>query len=109
MPRHQLIISDFTSEHVLTMNTQIIACPIMIHNYGLAYYLVGFQRLVEAYPNLTLTLAIPCQNHVGLALRALDAGVKVIYFNSQSQAWSQLVETAAVFKADLIDQEVLDG
>jgi hypothetical protein len=81
----------------------------MIHNYGLPYYLEGFTQLVSRYPSFNLKLAIPCQDNVGLALEALEASIKVIYFDAHSPAWLQVGAMAITYGAELINQEDLDG
>jgi hypothetical protein len=79
----------------------------MIHNYGLPYYLEGFQQLKAQYPALDLQLAIPCQDNVGLALKALQAGVKLLYFNRDHKAWDQVRGVALAYGAELMEQENL--
>lgn len=108
MYSHQLIVMDFIPFPELTADTLIIACPVMIHNYGLPYYLEGFRQLKNRHPALDLQLAIPCQDNVGLALKALEAGVKVLYFTKQHKAWPQLVTTAQTCDATILSQEELD-
>lgn len=108
MYSHQLIITDFIPLPELTVDTLIIACPVMVHNYGLPYYLEGFRQLQNQHPSLDLQLAIPCQDNVGLALKALEAGVKVLYFNTQHKAWPQLVATAQTCEAVVLNQGELD-
>ena len=109
MKSSKLIVESFNPIPLITEDSLIIACPIMIHNYGLPYYLEGFNQLVEHYSTFILKLGIPCQDNIGLALKALEAGVRVIYFDALSPAWPQLVTTTACYEAKLIPQEALNG
>lgn len=97
-------IENFQNLPDLMKGAIILACPIMIHNYGLLYYLAGFEKLRTNYPEFNLQFAIPCEQNVGLALQALSQGVKIIYFDARSQAWPQLSEMAQVYGASLYDQ-----
>ncbi|MBW8309598.1 MAG: hypothetical protein K0M45_08205 [Candidatus Paracaedibacteraceae bacterium] len=109
MTSSKLIVESFNPAPVIKGDTLVIACPIMIHNYGLPYYLEGFKQLAEHYPSFNLKLAIPCLDNIGLALKALEAGIKFIYFAPHAPAWPQLLTITACYGAELISQEDLNG
>lgn len=108
MTHSQIIIRDFSPLPVLTSDVLVIACPVMIQNYGLLYYVEGFRHLKEQYPHLKLQFAIPCKDNTGLALKALDAGLKIIYFDQGSPSWPQLQSTTLTYDAQLHDQGELN-
>ncbi|WP_139016843.1 hypothetical protein [Candidatus Odyssella thessalonicensis] len=109
MIKNKLMISCFHPVPKLDQDTLIIACPIMIHNYGLPYYLEGFAYMRATYPALALEFAVPAHQDVGLALRALAAGLKQVYFDLKAPAWDQLKQMAATYGAELRDQGELHG
>ncbi len=108
MVQHQVIMSN-ANVPTLSGATLLIACPVMIHNYGLDFYLDVWRHTQEAYPQFDIQLGIPCGENLGLALRAIFSGVNVIYLPADALAFDQVVDLAAIHGIQVLPQGELNG
>ncbi len=108
MVQNRFIISSANVPD-LSGATLLIACPVMIHNYGLEFYLEVWRQTQLQYPDFDIQLGIPCGDHLGLALRAIFNGVNVIYLPSDALAFDQVVELAKLHGISVLPQGEIHG
>ncbi len=108
MVHQQVIISSATVPE-LSEDTLLIACPVMIHNYGLEFYLGVWRDTQDTYPEYDIQLAVPCGDNLGLALRAIFSGVTIIYLLVDVPAFNQLVELDRLHGIEVLPQGKLNG
>jgi hypothetical protein len=108
MVDHQVIISSANVPE-LSGDTLLIACPIMIHNYGLEFYLGVWRDAQDKYHEYDIQLAVPCGDNLGLALRAIFSGVTIIYILADVPAFNQVVELAQLHGIEVLPQGKLNG
>lgn len=70
-----IILRHFDETLILDQDTHLQVCPDFINLYGLAYYLTSWRTLKEEFPQLAITLSIPCSANAGLAIMAIQAKV----------------------------------
>ncbi|MBX3457331.1 MAG: hypothetical protein KF820_03100 [Candidatus Paracaedibacteraceae bacterium] len=108
MVGHQVVISSANVPE-LSGDTLLIACPIMIHNYGLEFYLGVWRDAQDKYPEYDVQLAVPCGDNLGLALRAIFSGVTIIYLLVNVPAFNQIIELAQLHGIEVLPQGKLNG
>lgn len=108
MVQHQVIISS-ANVPPLCDDTLLIACPVMIHNYGLEFYLGVWRDTQDQYPDYDIQLGVPCGDNLGMALRAIFSGVNIVYLQADVPAFDQIVELAVLHGIQVLPQGDLNG
>ncbi len=108
MVQHKIIISSANVPD-LSGPTLLVACPVMIHNYGLEFYLEVWRDTQNLYPDYEIQIGIPCGDNLGLALRSIFNGVNVVYLQANVPAFDQVVELARLHGIDVLPQGNLNG
>ncbi len=68
----------------------LIADPNLIGALGVGYFSIIIKKLRQEFPEMSLSLSIPCHHHPSLVFAALDHEVQGIFFEEGHPLWPKI-------------------